>query len=309
MSLLNWPFRPPPTVGLSDDSLTNSDSRLLPPYLTALSTAETAIGSIWRSVAVSTVGQGHRSEDAHGHDYSCCLALGDSTTALLVADGAGTSHQAAWGARAAVELTVPLLRAAVPAIGIASSAHALGHVLSSIIEGSERQLLAERRRYELSTEDALTTLGIVVIRPPYVVYAGIGDGFLVVGLRDGRYFLPVPIARAGRYHNETWLLGHDDWRAYGFCYSLCDPDVVSVALSTDGLEEVLLDYRPHGLDEPGAEPLRPVPDRLSGAVGALQQGEADVHDIASHLAKLLLSPDVGALSEDDLSLALAVAGV
>jgi len=280
--------------------------RVIPPRVTSLSTARSRDATSWHALTVSVVGEGHRAEAKGGDDCSQCLAIGESAIALVVADGAGGSSHAAWSARTAVDLIAPLLDAAAPEITAAASAYSAIRVLGRIMISAEDAVLDVRRRFDIRPGDGLTTLGVALASDDFVVYAGIGDGFLVVGLRDGRYFLPIPIVRASRHHNETWLLGHDSWRSHGFCYAVCDAEIATIALSTDGLEEVLLDYRLPGADIPGAEPLRPVPDRFSGAVTAMRGPDSDLDDTAMHLARLLVSSEVGALSSDDLSLAIAV---
>lgn len=274
-------------------------------FVTTRSFDDPQFTGVWRSVAVSVSGASHRQAEKPGHDASWCDRFALSGSLLIVADGAGSCRYPDWASREVVRIARNIISTETTDLQSVQCAEDALPFLAKIMNSIEKQFRNLLQLNEIESKDALSTLGIAVIDEPFVYYMGIGDGFIITQTKSGRYYLPVPIMRTGRYQNQASFIGHDSWQEAGFSYVLWDPEIVTVGLSSDGLEEAFLDYLSPVDGNPGVEPLRPIPERLSGVVDKLSDPSSDLRHISDRLSELLLQDWINEWSSDDLSLALA----
>jgi hypothetical protein len=273
--------------------------------ITSYSWVKAATDAGWSAINVSVVGAGHREEGKSGDDSSSCYHLGENGSFLAVADGAGSSRYAAWASETAIIVTNQTVADFERELLEAHDANQLQSVLAGLMTKIEARFTKELKVRHRATSDALTTLAITLVLEPFICYAGIGDGFWIIQRSNGQFYLPTPIARTGRYHNETSFLGHDPWQDKGFAWVLLDQDISTVALSTDGLEEVFLDFGDPRTGQLAADPFRIIHERISGVVEAMQPADSDLESVALRLGQLMVQPWVGDWSRDDLTLAVS----
>ncbi len=261
----------------------------------------------WRVIGASVVGTSHRSrgrpcEDAHGHRL-----LADGGLALAVADGAGSAAHASTASARAVE----------SALEFVEQAFAAGHRLAGPTESEDllREAIQAARRAlvdlastapdprldddaplaTVETEprlaDYATTLLLAIISPGRVAAAQVGDGAIVVG--DGAGAVRA-LTRPdhGEYLNQTTFLTSSDFLERAR-FALSDgADLSAIALLSDGLEMVSLNWATGEPHAPFFSPLWDFAREPSAAASAIEE--------------FLASDRLSAYTDDDKTLVLAV---
>ena len=228
---------------------------------------------VWRALASSVAGSGHRSRGVGCEDASCVEVLDDGTLLLVVADGAGSAPLAAEGSTRAVEAAMEALR----------SGAALDVVMSAARLALEPVVAGERLR------DRATTLLVVRIGGGVVETAQVGDGAVV--LRRGDALEVLAADDKGEYLNETCFLTSDGWRESLRRETVAADGVDAVAAMTDGLQLVAFDL---ATGQPHAPFFAPFFSFVA------DEGAVD------GLATFLGSDRVGERTDDDVTLAVAV---
>jgi len=149
-------------------------------------------------------------------------------------------------------------------------------------------VLAEAERLGVSGRELACTALLAVIGPSVAAFAQIGDGAMVVG--DRVIFWPEP----AEYANATDFLTDDDWAAK-LHFAMTDAPVTEVAVLTDGLQRLALDFQGKA---PHAAFFRPLFDALRSAT--------DVEALVEPFRDFLDSPRVNARTDDDKTLVIAV---
>lgn len=139
-------------------------------------------------------------------------------------------------------------------------------------------------------EWACTLLG-AVCSATFSAFMQIGDGVIVVRRNGG--LSPVFWPQSGEYANETtFLISHGAIESS--CVAISEP-VDAVALMTDGLQALALDYQARSAHEPFFRPL------LTTLIA-----EVDGHAFELKLQAFLASKLVNQRTNDDKTLVLAV---
>lgn len=205
----------------------------------------------WRVIATSITGNNHlqrgtECQDAHRHRQ-----LDSDVLVLAVADGAGSARRSAEGSSMATGITLAVLEETLRGRPLPCTPEAWTDLaLNALRQTVERFLLATHALAgdSATAKDFATTLSLVVLSGPWTIYAGVGDGFLVLQTSDEQLFLPVPPRQIGEYRNETVFLTTEGWEEYAEVRSIWEPGRTAVALSTDGLVRAVLEHRPSPLD-------------------------------------------------------------
>ena len=229
--------------------------------------------AVWRSLAASVAGAGHRARGVGCEDASCVEVLDDGTLLMAVADGAGSAPRADEGSTRAVDAAMEAMRAGV--------------ALDAVMEGARLALEPVVAGERLG--DRATTLLVVRVGGGVVETAQVGDGAVVVR-RAGALEVVAADAK-GEYLNETCFLTSDGWREALRFETVPAEGVDGVAAMTDGLQLVAFDL---STGVPHAPFFAPFFSFVAG------DGEVD------GLAEFLGSDRVGDRTDDDVTLAVAV---
>jgi hypothetical protein len=227
----------------------------------------------------------------------------DAPLVLAACDGAGSRSRSAEGAALGVELAVSIFEErflARPPQGLHAWNVFLRESLCLVMERFQRVAAVLARAGGTSAEpsDFATTLLVAVASPPWMGLVSIGDGFAVT--RAGRaeldqYHLVVAPDPGGRYAGETTFLTSGAVDPARSTWALWDPDLTGLALSTDGLTDVALEFE-------GSRPLRAHRDFFRPWF----QRADDRDEPGEKLTRFLASKDVCEQTADDKTLVLAV---
>jgi hypothetical protein len=248
--------------------------------------------SQWHVVAASVQGTAHRKLNLPCQDAHAAEVLPGGLVLLAVADGAGSAARSQEGAQLAVSET---LKALARSLATRPPADERGwqDVLRSAFLHTRGCLAALAAASAAPLQQFATTLTCAVATHEWLAVGRIGDGAVIIELRDGEMIASsAPIK--GEYANETVFLTMDDAPARLEVQAMREP-ARALMLISDGLIRLALklpDYAPH---LPFFQPLVAFASNASDAAGANTQ-----------LADFLSSERVNARTDDDKTLVLAV---
>lgn len=265
----------------------------------------------WRVLAASVAGGAHVRAGRSCQDAYAVRRL-DGALIVAVADGAGGAPLSAAGAALAVELACERLAAAWqrgPRDGLhplddgpaaTASRRALVDVASDAVLRRFRRAAAGLARASrgLRPGDFGTTLTAVLVDPPWLALFAVGDGFVVTRAGADRYDLPLaPPGGPDHPLGATTLLTSPGARDRAQRAVIRIPDLAGVAVGTDGMQTLLLEYA-------GARPVRPYAAKFDELFGHAADPDTD----PMHLTRVLAGPRVNQRTDDDRTLVLAVPG-
>lgn len=234
--------------------------------------------AVWRPLAASVAGAGHRTRSTPCEDASCVEVLEDGTLLMVVADGAGSARLAAEGSSLAVAAAMEGLRSGVP--------------LAAVMEGA-RSALEPVVAGERMGDRATTLLVVrIAVGAGVVETSQVGDGAVV--LRRGDALEVLAADDKGEYLNETCFLTSEGWRSSMRIETVPSEGVDGVAAMTDGLQLVAFDVSTGVPHAPFFAPFF-----------SFVAGDGDVEGLAAFLA----SDRVAERTDDDVTLAVAVLDV
>jgi serine/threonine protein phosphatase PrpC len=270
----------------------------------------------WRVVGASVTGTGHQKigrgcDDAH----LCCISHTGSLL-LAVADGAGSASRSAEGAGYVVQTalqTAETLLAQQPEPESVEQWHAtlsfiwwaartsLEVLAASQMSATESTLAPtteEEGRPQLlqkpataSLREFATTLLLTIVTPRWIAVTQIGDGAVVAQYAGGELqVLTVP--DHGEYVNESSFITDANYLEKVQYVVLPQNELQGIALFTDGLEMLALDYATKKAYQPFFLPLF----KFAASSHATQQ----------ELAAFLASDRVCERTDDDKTIVLAV---
>ena len=196
---------------------------------------------IRRVLGASRAGDGHIAvgvgcQDAFG------WFVGDSITAIAVADGAGSRPQSATGSAYAVNRALRY----VELRGTADE-----HAVVDACFGYPRQGLAEyAAEWNLPVEHLGTTLAVVVMTEEMTYCGQVGDSIVVLGIASDSEFHLIHPEEKGEFVNETFFITDGDFRENLRLSTYPSRDVSSIFLSTDGLRYKILDIKAQAAHTP-----------------------------------------------------------
>ncbi len=248
---------------------------------------------MWRAIGQSVAGSSHIAtgracEDALSYAVDT-LADGSEALICYVSDGAGSAAHAAEASQYTTQRALELTRAALAAGTLTEGA------LRAIAEDLYDGLAAKAAEAGVAKEEySCTLLGCVLLRD-YSVFLQIGDGAIILEDGQGGYVTRW-WPQNGEYSNTTYFL-IDDSALPHLQLLVCDYPVHEVALTTDGLQQLVL--------VPASMSVhRPFLDDLLRWL-RLAQREEDVHTLDRRLRDYLGSERICARTDDDKTLFLA----
>lgn len=253
---------------------------------------------MWKYGYASVVGTSHAKTGAPLQDACAADVVADAEgTEILLAvasDGAGSAAQAQIGARLACDLFIADVK------NYLASGGAVRQLSEEFITWWMARFLQAVRQQAEPAQHAVTdyacTFLAAVIGAEYAVYFQLGDGAIVEATRAGNdNYTIVCWPQQGEYANTTNFLTDAD-AAQKCVVTLQNHVVDEVALFTDGIQNLVLDYRTRAAHAPFFTPLfawlRPRPAGFS-------------EELSQSLAVYLNSEKINARTDDDKTLLLA----
>jgi hypothetical protein len=247
--------------------------------------------SLWRYAAGQATGSAHEKTGKPCQDRFLCTSVEAHTTLVaVVADGAGTADHAHFGAEIAVNTV-----SSIAQLGVRAGRRDYPDLLREGASLARQRLVEAASDRKLPPRDLACTLLAVILAPTGGGALQIGDGVIVAGEKAPTWnwvFWP----QKGEYANTTFFLSDENSLAKAEVKTLSD-DIVDVALMSDGLEQLTLNFASQRAHDPFFRsvftPLHA--ETADGESGRLSQG----------LCTLLTSPAVRARTDDDASLVIA----
>ena len=207
---------------------------------------------MWKTLSQSVQGSHHRraGEPCQDDCLASELRLGQETVLVLIcADGSGSAKHGGAGARLACQT---LSRLIVGELGPLDRLPKITREMARAwLRGVRQRLAQEARGMEAEMRDLASTLLGAVMGETGTAFFQIGDGAIVVG-RDASYehvFWP----RSGEYVNVTFFLT-DARFDESLDFSWLDRRIDEVALLTDGLQRLAMDFRAAAPTDPSSPP-------------------------------------------------------
>lgn len=251
----------------------------------------------WRYVAASVVGTSHEKVGGVCQDANECqvysLPDGQNVLVATVSDGAGSAPCGGEGATRACSVFVGLVGDhlssgnTVEQISIDTAKFWVSVIQSAL--GNEAESVSRHRR-----DFACTLIGVVA-SPSCTACLQIGDGVMVVADSEEHVYGHVFWPDRGEYANTTHFVTEEDAMEHLQFESVCR-EIVEVALLTDGLQSLALDYQQRAAHEPFFRGFFPALRRSA---------EGRSQDLSRSLAEFLSSARVNERTDDDKTLVLA----
>jgi len=264
----------------------------------------------WRTVCTSVIGRGHLKFYGECQDaFRCNVAeLVDPRTlsngrppqpmVVTISDGLGSAANSAAGSALAAAIAQAATEEAFAGTDWAvAQPWQLTSALHGALESTVAQLRAAvaavtastRHQWQHSSFNA--TLLIVVFRPPWLLTANVGDGFVVAQRDDGQLLMVAPPYVSGSDASAT--VTALQWSALARAQVSClyDPALSGFAASTDGLKDISLDWQGRIPETPHHDFFAPLLERI--AAGTLT---------GTQITQFLHDDRIGAHADDDLTL-------
>ena len=261
-------------------------------------------------VCSSVVGRGHLAGYRECQDAFRCnfarlvdprnLSAQRSPQPLVAAlsDGLGSARNSAAGAALTASIAQEAAESAFGAFGWPAATprllqHTLRHTLDVALDhlGESVRAIAANAPQPCPEASFAATLLVVVFRPPWLLVVNIGDGFVVAQRARGQLLMVsrpyVSAAEAGAVTSA--LATHASENADIIC--LCDPEITGLAASTDGLQDVSLEWEK-------TLPTVPHPEFF----GPFFSGIADGSLTSLLTSRFLHQERIGGETADDLTL-------
>jgi hypothetical protein len=251
----------------------------------------------WRYAAASVVGTSHVKSGSDCQDANDChefqLPSGEPVLVAVVSDGAGSAKCGGEGARLTSTVFIDLVSDhlssgnTVEQISFDSARFWLEVIqsrLSSQAESASQQL----RDY------ACTLLG-AVIGTSCAAFIQVGDGAIVVADAEEVAFGHIFWPDRGEYENTTHFVTEEQVHEH-LQFDLVRRDILELAMLSDGLQRLALDYRSQTAHQPFFRGLFPAFQR--SPVGRSE-------DLCRSLSDFLSSSRVNQKTDDDKTLLLA----
>jgi Protein phosphatase 2C len=253
------------------------------------------IRTMWKYGFASIIGTAHERATLPVQDASRAEVLMDAAgTEILVAvvsDGAGSAAKSHVGSQLTCDFWIESVAAYFTAGGHCE--HLVNDFLPRWVALYQQRIEAISREAGCKVEDYACTFLSAVVAPHCAVYFQLGDGAMIEAVNGAYHVVCWP--QQGEYANTTHFL--TERNAAEKCFvELRNHEVEEVALFTDGIQNLVLDYRTRSAHTPFFESLfawlRP---RAAGFST----------ELSASLSVYLNSAKVNARTDDDKTLLLA----
>lgn len=264
----------------------------------------------WRTVSTSVIGSGHLDIHRECQDAFRCnfatltdprvLSNGTPAGAFItsIADGLGSAPNSALGAALAAAIAQATAEdafatfpwdTAVPLDFTRTMSVVLDSALRQVRESVAAIIAASGREWHESSFSA--TLLVVAFRPPWLLTANVGDGFVVAQREDGQLLIVAHPFVSPSDGSATVTVLQRTALARASVTSLYDPGLTGFAASTDGLKEISLDWE-------GIRPVTPHRDFFAPLLAGIANGTMT----SAQVTRFLHQERIGGHAVDDLTL-------
>jgi hypothetical protein len=251
-------------------------------------------GVSWRVIRAAVAGTSHLRDELPCQD--CCavasptLSNGDPVLAIIVADGAGSARLAELGAQLACEIGQQCIAQWVETtLEPWPTPQRLIEWFDAVRSALEQLALSQGS----PLRDYACTLLLAVVTPEAAGYGQIGDGGIVIDEGNGLELVFWP--EAGEYANMTCFITDEDaLERVRVLVRHTGPD--ELALFTDGIQRLALDFKSGAVHAPFFEPMLAV---------LRQRASEECAALETQLTAFLDSPKVNSRTDDDKTLVLA----
>ena len=241
----------------------------------------------WLVLGDSVTGTSHRARNTPCQDAFRFRTFGPMAEWLVIAaaDGAGSASRSEIGATLACDEFVRRVEAA------GTSTLFTRATMTELFSDVRTSIFAESERLNVRPRELACTALIAVVGPGSAAFAQLGDGAIVLGQGDGyrTVFWPEP----AEYANATDFLTDGSF-IDAIRFEIVEGSIDEVAVFTDGLQRLALDFSAHT-----APPsfFRPLFNEVRAAT--------DLESLAEPFRNFLDSERVNQRTDDDKTLILA----
>lgn len=254
------------------------------------------VGYNWRTAYASVIGTSHQKNSTLCQDSGRCrIVRADDGSEYLLAvasDGAGSAIRSEIGAQLAVDSFLQQFGEAVVKTPLTDIDRAF---VIGWMQNINAQIAEQAQQESLHTREFSCTILAAIVGPENAIFFQIGDGAIVVlGLDDtdyGHMFWP----QHGEFANQTNFLFQDNI-AETLLFEFIKKPFKSVAIFTDGIERLVLDFSSQSVYSPS---LRPIFDWLEKCDPSAEESPS------TPLIAYLNSDHINSRTDDDKTLVMA----
>lgn len=250
---------------------------------------------MWNVIHASVSGTSHQAEGRACEDDAQSKIVssrsGAKAVVIVASDGAGSASRGGDGAKSLVRMLIEKLEANIESLEAESD---VTDVIVDIVRLARDELRDEAKKSGVPLRDFACTLIASIAFESRLLSVQIGDGAIVSDTAGSLEVVLWP--DAGEYANSTFFITDDDWRDH-MRIRILSGDVSRVAVFTDGLQRLALEYSTGMVYQPFFAPM-------FSALHACQS--TDLQRLSNSLAHFLASEKVNALTDDDKTLVLVV---
>lgn len=251
----------------------------------------------WRYIAASAIGTSHVKRAEVCQDANDCqlfqLPGGGKVLAAVVADGAGSAKFGGEGAALACAAFLDLVADHISSgSAIEQVSQETAHFWLSVLKN---RLCRQAETISQSLRDFACTLLGAIVGDDCSVFVQVGDGAIVVADSEESAYGHIFWPDRGEYENTTHFITEECVEEH-LQFEFVRREIVELALLSDGLQRLALDYRSHTAHTPFFEGLfRPLREK--------PEGRSD--ELTRSLVEFLSSSRVNGKTDDDKTLILA----
>ena len=250
----------------------------------------------WRSIGASVIGTSHEASGSECQDSHLCNEVHTDQGPVLLAlvsDGAGSATKSAIGSRLICDVLFDKVLSFFQEAGKINDLNS--RLIASWIQFFRDEVILQAAADGLTEREYACTLVGAIVGEQVAVFFQVGDGAIVYSTVPGA---PPSLAfwpDRGEYENTTFFVTQASFMDQ-LQFSLVQERVAEIALLSDGLQRLALDYK-------SRTPYHPF---FSGLFGPLRRTSRErLPALNAHLADYLNSTRVNDRTDDDKTVVLA----
>jgi hypothetical protein len=191
----------------------------------------------WRYAAASVIGTSHQTspegicQDSHGFQFL------DTVGAFVgvVSDGAGSASQSKVGSRLTCDFILKRIAETPDSLLFSNS------LAADVLERLRVELQRVADDAGLTMRDFACTMLVAIVTPERAAFWQIGDGAICFRAHDQDRFSYVFWPEKGDYANVTFFVTDQSAQTH-LEFDVADTDIADLAIFSDGLERLALDF-------------------------------------------------------------------
>lgn len=251
----------------------------------------------WKCITSSVAGTTHVATETPCQDSNAYAILqassGSQILVAIVSDGAGSAKHGDLGSALVCSLFLKEIETYVANGG--EICELTSECFKKWLGNFKEEIIVRANDRALAPRDFAATLLASIVGDNCGVFVQIGDGAIVIPGDEPESYCWVFWPQQGQYANET-NFATDDGAAARLEFALINAQIQELALFTDGLQNLTLEYQSRQAHSPF---FLPVFQWLQGAEGQ------ELEKFSSALATFLNSSKVNDRTDDDKTLLLA----